>query len=572
MARHLRCTLVVVLLLCCFPARALDSLDWLVADSDLIIRGRVQVVWEKTDPLTGRYDYEEASIKVYETLKGSPAPGGEIKVLRCTFTHPHAEWSEGPCLFLLVEGRRATYLKSPDFLEGRYLLVDPMIRIMSLEDVPGPPEPGKENAVDWLRDVPHFPPVYGADGRRLRDAEEILLATREAVARQRGWTRRPRPAVIGMTDERLPPGTWERLYRMGYPGFLVVPADDGWEARANGELSKGQALAWINDLVPHGTYAQPLYTPDGRIREQPVDYFMNDRTVAFLFGAVDDPWGEPRVTDFLHWPRGGLERFEARRHPNREWASDVLRRWRIRAPGVKVETPLLRHYALRWIGPWTVVIVFLVALPLLVRRRGQGVIRRTVTWGLVCLAAASAMLWWRSGRTYHSVRFATAASAHEASCCWGELRYLVLSEAPTADWRPSPRGLAHGAVSLEDVAWVPHHLNYLRPETSWRRGGVGFAHGFTFPVKGTHWPPTASNAVRYHLLRVPLAWVTGVFAAGPVLGVLAAGWRRLRGRRWARRRRCRACGYDLRHAPGRCPECGAVIGGLIAVGVPATSR
>src|SRR4051812_4494473 len=112
MARHLRWipAVVAALFSFCWPARALDSLDWLVADSDLIVRGRCQVVWEKKDPLTGRYDYEEASIKVYETLKGPPPPGGEIKVLRSTFTNPHAPWTEGPCLFLLVEGRRATYL------------------------------------------------------------------------------------------------------------------------------------------------------------------------------------------------------------------------------------------------------------------------------------------------------------------------------------------------------------------------------------------------------------------------------------------------------------------------------
>src|SRR5690349_8769072 len=136
MARHRRRALpfvVAVLLFLCLPARGLDSLDWLIADSDLVIRGRVQVVWEKRDPLTGRYDYEEASIKVYETLKGPPPAGGEIKVLRSTSHFIKSPWTDGPCLFLLVAGARATYLKSPDFLEGRYLLVDPGMRLIPLE-------------------------------------------------------------------------------------------------------------------------------------------------------------------------------------------------------------------------------------------------------------------------------------------------------------------------------------------------------------------------------------------------------------------------------------------------------
>jgi hypothetical protein len=57
----------------------------------------------------------------------------------------------------------------------------------------------------------------------------------------------------------------------------------------------------------------------------------------------------------------------------------------------------------------------------------------------------------------------------------------------------------------------------------------------------------------YVVLVLP-HWMAALAAA-----VLPAAWFRRRLRRWRQRAPglCRACGYDLRASPGRCPECGA---------------
>ena len=58
-------------------------------------------------------------------------------------------------------------------------------------------------------------------------------------------------------------------------------------------------------------------------------------------------------------------------------------------------------------------------------------------------------------------------------------------------------------------------------------------------------------------LEVPY-WAPAVLFAAAPLALLHV--RRLRPRRRRRLGLCPACGYDLRESPGRCPECGRIVG------------
>jgi hypothetical protein len=99
---------------------------------------------------------------------------------------------------------------------------------------------------------------------------------------------------------------------------------------------------------------------------------------------------------------------------------------------------------------------------------------------------------------------------------------------------------------------------HRRPATSpmdpWsaRFAGFGYAeYGYTFgPSVGAYAPTSVYNRV----VMVPWYAIILATAVAPVLRLRRTLTRRRRDRRAA----CRACGYDLRATPGRCPECGTL--------------
>jgi hypothetical protein len=89
------------------------------------------------------------------------------------------------------------------------------------------------------------------------------------------------------------------------------------------------------------------------------------------------------------------------------------------------------------------------------------------------------------------------------------------------------------------------------------RWGFGYAAGHEDDVDED--TPAAANAagpsgvIASHLAVVVPIWVPLGIAVVPPIRLATRGLRRWK--RW-RGGRCLACGYDLRHTTGRCPECG----------------
>ena len=98
----------------------------------------------------------------------------------------------------------------------------------------------------------------------------------------------------------------------------------------------------------------------------------------------------------------------------------------------------------------------------------------------------------------------------------------------------------------------------------WRRDGGHLAvkadlrSGTTMGFRYERWRrQTADLAADARMITIPYWSIAAVCAVGPV--VVLWRWRRERHR--VARGRCRACGYDLRATPGRCPECGMAVSG-----------
>jgi hypothetical protein len=128
---------------------------------------------------------------------------------------------------------------------------------------------------------------------------------------------------------------------------------------------------------------------------------------------------------------------------------------------------------------------------------------------------------------------------------WGNTRVLCLH---SSEGRAAVT-VATGTIGPESRGAYGYGLHHevVKPAPA-----IGSRWGFAYnriDVSGGSW------AGRLYIVAVP-HWLPTTTAA-----LLPAAWL---GRRWRRARKhraglCRACGYDLRATPERCPECGAMV-------------
>jgi hypothetical protein len=191
----------------------LMSLEWLVADADVVVRGSIVDV--SPEPPDGQWVWLTLTLEVDETLKGEHAPRVRFAVKTLTADERYQQWKDSrqQQMWFLVgtkrdEGeilaRHALYPKAGGFS---------MIRL-------GPAVPDETGFSKFP------PPIMTMDLNVLKEPDEILEAARAAVRDGRKGKRARRHKIW------LPRAVAQRTGQSGDVNFLIVPMAAYLERRA----------------------------------------------------------------------------------------------------------------------------------------------------------------------------------------------------------------------------------------------------------------------------------------------------------------------------------------------------
>ena len=122
-------------------------------------------------------------------------------------------------------------------------------------------------------------------------------------------------------------------------------------------------------------------------------------------------------------------------------------------------------------------------------------------------------------------------------------RLAVVSINPTG-----PPGYTPQLILLRDESYADICLTW-DVDAGYPIHGFNSLHWSSGPPGGPFIGGATTFVLPWWLLSVPTLLLTALAAR-----------RSLRRRRWRKHGLCLACGYDLRHSPARCPECGTVVG------------
>jgi hypothetical protein len=518
-----------------------DSLEWQVADADLIVRGTFAAAKWRHDPShQGGLTYRKVIlVDVAEILKGPAASDGRLELPTDEYSAYGSLTPERP-----DAGERLLFLKRSGRLAGN----DP-----AAGDFPWAIESSYYDLVplDGTRDVL----AVTADLRTVKDPRELLARVRALVATAPpGAARPPKPVRVDLhlpADERFPVGD--------LPDVLKLPLDAPTEARARQWAASDKvALRWMAVRV---------------LRE-----LKSDRNAAALGRMLSDP-ATLRV---------GAGARESAVYFLRKQAYETLSRWghadglsppqlertlvnyrRVNSPGGGVAVPAALCLAV--LGSILFVRFALV-------RRGHWPSPLTaLTTASAVLGVAAAALWVSNRWRADELVVTTAGARHRLASVGGALQY-----ARVADWAEPP-GLVCGSFppdcDTELALMLPDHDVY----TSVCVMLDGLQNGLGPPSPGVRvaWPPSAERTWRFagvrlvagqtpdptgatrplHGGRVHYSNLLVLSAVLPAARVARRLANRLRSRRRSRRGLCARCGYNLTgNASGVCPECGSTIG------------
>jgi hypothetical protein len=522
--------------------RGVDSVEWMAADSDVIVRARfLDYSREGLEPLR---HWWTLTVTVTETIRGPYAPGETV-----TIVVPSR-----------VEGRIAE--SWPTLNEERLLF---LANCEPLRDEHGRAVETRfrhaPRAGTWaLSAQPGVGPVaFTMDFSRVGSWEALCEVVRRAAVHKAVPLKRD-PGSFGEMMYFAFAAANDRVVKLWAP-----PESDLYRAQLAPPVGRGSPLhSYL--LVPADDRLEQLaerWAREGPYKAQALDvlrYYQSPRTNRALERLLDDPayegFGDGKAAAW--W------------HPVRAAAYPVLRRRGVPVPRAEIRMP---HDARRPLSAARIAAVAAFAGSALLaasalgalvsrrRRRGTtepaslpsepaGVLRWA--WRCVVLLLALGTLGCllvivRSYRRVDEIAYSTRQARYWVSSYRGCLQVVLLRNWPEA-MPPS-----YATFDLAASSASP-----------WEGGGVVVAKkvgwGSFRHVDGTQTARPGLPPSQYQSFYAPLWAVLLPVGLVPVIAALRLFGGRLRSRRWRRQRRCAACGYDLRGnaRPERCPECGGL--------------
>ena len=521
---------------------AIDSLPWAVVDSDVIVRG-VATRIATTQPTNSTLS--TITLTVHETLKGEHSPT-IMFIAQTSYTH---DWRKGERLYFLVRTPRylqtmtATPAEAPVFAS-----VPLVLRPTGATSHTRLPVVLDDKAV-----------FHDLELREIKGRDDVLAAIRAEV-------RRPPSPRRESVELKIMPGLDAGGSNLIDPRLLNIPVD---------ERALPRARNWITSDDPYNRRNAVVI----------LSYFESDESAALLRRLLDDPFltdriwpwrpihltsrDDPFMEIFASWtadpklremkPTAGYGKWGGAYYPLRRDAWEMLRRWK-RDPGDAVikQPPYPANYP----SPVTLGVVAilgpLVVAGILVLRSWQH--RRDTTPRLLigvpgfCLILLFGVvaLWVRSNKRIDDLAWRTASGSQwELASMSGKLRLIRLE-----DWLdPSPMALTSVPNDAEhQAAWSIDQAIKTAPRTMTPGPPITpvAVHFAGFEYRRDAFPARVWHRSAISAWTLPLWAVAVILVLPPAARLFGV----MRYHRRVRRGLCAGCGYDLRHTPQRCPECG----------------